>query len=175
MELACTKTANLDVWPHGPDAAQLIGPNVVHGVATCDLGGGRVYWIREGRGNAPKIVHGWLIAGVHVEAQTLAEARRKAASVRRSYIRAASAAISAVTPAWITLDDARRVGACKAGIEAFCMRYGLDPKRVGAMRSDVLLSWEPANPFLRRAAEVAKHKIYSPGRTSIPVTDKSTD
>lgn len=111
----------------------------------------RVYWIKPGRGYNLNLIDGWLWRGKHVVARNEADARKKAAALRRREARArldrwhqsARQRIAAADPArvWVDAAAVQAAGACgpglSAGIADVCAAIG---GQVGAVRLDVLRS-----------------------------------
>lgn len=118
----------------------------------------RITWLEQGRGFDLKAVSGWLIRGVHVQAATLEQARKKAGSARA---KAAAAHLAArlvktsLNSIWVGLNDSFAAGNCRPSTFAFYeqlkTRFGSE---VGGLRADELLKIRD-DLYTRRAVSAA--------------------
>lgn len=126
----------------------------------------RAVWAEQSRGVSLRSVHGWIIRGYHVTANSLEQARARAAIARRPALAAALAwrassrrDSAALRHVWVGTTDSIAAGNCPAGTDQARRRVLVALRAdgdVGAVRADWLLR---ACPDLRvyalRAAGVA--------------------
>lgn len=122
----------------------------------------RLIWLEQGRGFDLKQVAGWLIRGVHVQAATLEQARKKALTARKKATAAHLAARlkkKAIATIWVGLDDSFNAGNCRPSTLAFYeslkTRYGAE---VGGLRADELLAIRD-DFYTRRAVSAAAARM----------------